>query len=264
MSRKISQSLLKDYNSYKGKQLCGLQFKGKYFGDLEFETTEAMDLGNYFEYLCTGALPKNGKIPKPRISYKGTKREAIATPFKRAQDSSNLFKKICDEYNIEIESAGLKIEVGNKVGTLDIWGKKNGRPCIIDLKYSGLIDDKWSETGWDEESLHYKEKLLVQAVHYKLLIHEKFNLPLDDFDFYFLVFSSKEVHNVKFYKINIDSDMYNLHNNHVSSVFKQINALDLDKDLIPYPTLKSCYKCPLFNSCEHKTNIPLVSDIYYG
>jgi hypothetical protein len=264
MDKKISQSILKDFNSYKGKELCGLQFKGKYYDDLQFPSTEAMNLGNYFEYLCTGALPKNGNIPEPKISYKGTKRETLATPYLRAKESASLFKKICKELNIEIEKVGLKLESKYKQGTLDIWGKVDGKPAIIDLKYSGLIDDKWSETGWEDESLHYKEKLLVQAVHYKLLISENYNLDLKDFDFYFLVFSSKEVHNVKFFRINIDDDMFSFHNAHIESLYKHLNALDIEKDFVPYPSLKSCFKCPLFESCEHKTEVPIVKEIYYG
>ena len=98
MDKKISQSFLKDYNEYKGKNLCGLQFKAKHFDNIEFPTTEAMDLGNYFEYQATGSLPRNGQIPKPRLSYAGTKRETVSAPFKRAMQSAMLFKKIKSQY----------------------------------------------------------------------------------------------------------------------------------------------------------------------
>jgi hypothetical protein len=262
--KKISQSFLKDYNEYKGKNLCGLQFKAKHFDNIQFPTTEAMDLGNYFEYMATGSLPRNGIVPEPRLSYAGTKRETISTPFKRALESAELFKKIKKEYNIEIENIGLKLETDNKNGILDVWGKLNNRPCIIDLKYSGLIDDKWSETGWDVESLHYKEKLLVQAIQYKMLVKENFKLDYDDFDFFFLVFSSKEVNNVKLIRVNIDEDAFKVHETHINSVFKQINAMDIEKAFIPYPSLKRCFKCPLNESCEHKSDIPLIEDVYYG
>ena len=264
MDKKISQSFLKDYNEYKGKNICGIQFKAKHFDNVEFPTSEAMDLGNYFEYLATGSLPRNGVVPEPKLSYAGTKRETISAPFKRAMQSAELFKKIKKEYNLKINQVGLKLQSKYKNGILDIWGELNGRPCIIDLKYSGLIDDKWADTGWDVESLHYKEKLLVQAIQYKMLVKENYNLNYDEFDFYFMVFSSKEVNNVKLIRINVDEDSYNIHETHIESVYKQINAMDIEKDFVAYPSLKRCSNCPLKESCEYKSNIPLIEDVYYG
>lgn len=263
-NKKISQSLLKDYNDYKGKKLCGLKLKAKHFDNVKFPTTEAMDLGNYFEYMATGILPRDGVKPVPKISYLGTKREKMSAPYQRAIESAELFKKIQKEYGITIKDTGLKLESEYKNGILDIWGEMNGRPCIIDLKYSGLIDDKWSETGWDVESLHYKERLLVQAVQYKMLIKENYGLDYDDFDFFFMVFSSKEVYNVKFIKINIDKDAFDVHDTHVELVYKQINSMDIEKDFIAYPNVKECHSCPLFDSCQYKTEIPIIEEVYYG
>jgi len=100
-------------------------------------------------------------------------------------NQQNFLKKIKKAYNITIKDLGLKLESKNKNGILDIWAEMDGRPCIIDLKYSGLIDDKWAETGWDVESLHYKEKLLVQAIQYKMLVKENYNIDYSDFDFLF-------------------------------------------------------------------------------
>ena len=170
--------------------------------------------------MATGSLPRDGVKPEPKISYLGTKREAIATPYVRANESAELFKKIKKEYSIEIKDVGLKLESKNKNGILDIWATMNGRPCIIDLKYSGLIDDKWSEFGWDVDSLQYKEKLLVQAIQYKMLVKENYGLEYKDFDFFFMVFSSKEVNDVKFIRVNIDEDSFDIHETHISSVYQ--------------------------------------------
>lgn len=261
---KISQSFLKDYNEYKGNNMCGLQLKAKYIDNIEFPSSDAMDLGMYFEYKATNTLPKNNKIPEAKISYAGTKRETISAPYKRADESAKFFKDICIAHNIEIIECGLKLESENKVGTLDIWGKIDGKFAIIDLKYSGLIDDKWSDRGFDEESLHYKEQLLVQAVQYKMLIHECYNLDYKDFDFYFLVFDSRKVNNVKFLKIILDEDRFTLHETFVNSIYKQINALNLEKDLIPKPQLNRCSECPLNESCDFKVEVPLIKDVYVG
>lgn len=263
-NRKISQSLLKAYNDYKGKQLCGLKLKAQYFDNLDFGGSEAMDLGNYFEYKATGSLPRNGKIPYPKLTYKGTKREQIATPYVRAIESAELFKKIKEHYKIEIKEVGLNLETQFMKGELDIWGTMKGIPCIIDLKYSGLIDNKWDERGWETESLPFKEKLMVQAVQYKMLVKENYGLNYEDFDFYFMVFSQSEVNNVKFIRVNIDEDAFEIHHKHIKSVYYQINKMDIEKDFIAYPSMKACGNCPLYDTCLFKTNVPIIEDIYYG
>ena len=95
-----------------------------------------------------------------------------------------------------------------------------------------------------------------------MLVKENFDLDYSDFDFLFMVFSSKEVHNVKFIRINIDEDAYLVHENHISSIYKQINAMNIEKDFIPYPSIKSCSKCPLYDNCEHKSDIPLIEVVH--
>jgi len=92
-NKKISQSFLKVYNEYKGKRLCGLKFKAQHFDNVKFPTSLPMDLGNYFEYVATGCLPRDGEMPEPKIYYVGTKREAMSTPYVRANESAELFKK---------------------------------------------------------------------------------------------------------------------------------------------------------------------------
>ena len=57
---RISQSFLKDFSDYKSDfvDVCGLQIKAKYFEGVEFPSSEAMDLGNYFEYKYWGFAKK--------------------------------------------------------------------------------------------------------------------------------------------------------------------------------------------------------------
>jgi len=127
---RISQSFLKDFSDYKSDfvDVCGLQIKAKYFEGVEFPSSEAMDLGNYFEYKCTGALPRNGKVPEPKISYKGTAREKLSAPFQRAEDSASYFKDIVKEYGIEIIDVGLSLK--NE--------QMNG---IVELTYANIIKE---------------------------------------------------------------------------------------------------------------------------
>ena len=63
---------MKDYVKYLNKQQCGLLFKAKYIDkNVDTPPSAAMKLGIYFEYLCTGQLPRNGIKPLPETTLKG-------------------------------------------------------------------------------------------------------------------------------------------------------------------------------------------------
>jgi hypothetical protein len=60
----ISQSFIKSLYEYKRGDLCGLQFKAQYIDGVEFPSSDAMKLGQWFEYMCTGQTTKFGHIPE--------------------------------------------------------------------------------------------------------------------------------------------------------------------------------------------------------
>jgi hypothetical protein len=191
---------MKSYVDYLNQKECGVLFKANYIEkdpEAQRPPSDAMKVGIYFEYLCTGALPKSGQIPEPEMVYKGTAREKMSAPYERAIQSSEIFKNIISHYGIKIKSVGLNLESPEygMSGVVDIHAEWNGKDCFIDLKYSGLIDDKWNEMGWDTESLHMKDSLMIQGVHYKILAREV--LGIDDIPFYYFVFSSQDPNNVK-------------------------------------------------------------------
>jgi len=262
---RISQSFLKDFSDYKSDfvDVCGLQIKAKYFEGVEFPSSEAMDLGNYFEYKCTGSLPRNGKVPQPKFSYKGTAREKLSAPFQRAEDSAMYFKDVVKEYGIEIIDVGVSLKNEQMNGIADIYAKWNDRYCFIDLKYSGLIDNKWDERGWETNSLTEKHKLMIQGVQYTLLAKDCLNHEPEDFDFYYFVFSQSNPKQAKIIKQVIDESTLELHKNNVAFVYNQINSNPLDKIFKAKPSLKNCSKCPLFDDCEYATKLPLIETVYY-
>jgi len=258
---KISQSFVKEYSKYKQKKACGLQVKAKYIDKIEFPSSEAMNAGNYFEFMATGCLPRSGKIPAPEMVYKGTSKEKLATDYERANASAEFFKKIVNEYKIEVLETGKVITKGNKTGILDIVAKFNNRLCVIDLKYSGLLEDKWSDFGWETESLPYKDNLLIQAVHYTILLAEVCEVDYSDIDFYFFVFNSKNSDDAKIIKINIDEDVFENHLNAIDKVYEEV--VINKHNFKPYPSLKLCNDCPLVD-CKHKLSIPNIEQVYYS
>jgi len=260
---KISQSLMKSYVDYLNEKECGYYFKANYIDkdpEAQRPPSDAMKAGIYFEYLCTGALPKSGEVPEPELVYKGTNREKVAAPYERAIESSKMFHKIMEHYNIKVLDKGLLLETNECNGVVDIYAEWDGHPVFIDLKYSGLIDDKWSEMGWDLESLHMKDSLMIQGVHYKMLADKC--LGIQDIPFYYFVFSSQDPNNVKIIRQEIDESRMQGHVVAIHNVIGKINR-DIENGFTPYPSLVKCNSCPLNNKCPHRVHFPLVDEVFY-
>ena len=256
----ISQSFLKEFAEYKSGNTCGLQVKAKYIDGIKFPSSDVMQVGNYFEFMATGCLPRTGEIPAPEMVYKGTAKEKLATDYERANASAEFFKKVVKELDIEILETGKVITKDNRTGILDIVAKFQNRLCVIDLKYSGLLEDKWNEMGWETESLPYKDNLMIQAVHYTMLLAEVCEVDYEDIDFYFFIFNSKDPEDAKIIKINIDPDVYESHMQAVDKVYEEV-VLN-NHNFRPYPSLKLCKSCPL-TDCKHKLTIPTIEQVYY-
>jgi hypothetical protein len=257
---KISQSLIKGYVDYLNEKECGVFFHANYIQkdpEAQREPSDAMRSGIYFEYLCTGALPKSGEIPEPDVVYKGKPNEKMSAPFERATESAKIFKSIIEHYDIKILEVGLSLTDGEISGVIDIFAEWKGQKVFIDLKYSGLIDDKWNEMGWDLESLPQKDSLMIQGVHYKLLAEKC--LGIEDIPFYYFVFSSTDPNNVKIILQEVDETKKQ---NHIVAINNVIGKLQND-NFVARPTMQRCSKCPLAHKCQYKVDFPLVDTIYY-
>jgi hypothetical protein len=253
---KISQSMMKSYVDYLNGKECGLLFKGKYIDkNVESEPSQAMKEGIYFEYLATGGLPRNNQVPEPDRTAKGE----LTAPYKRVEEASQLFKKIFDHYQIKINKVGYSLDTEDMTGIMDIWAEWEGKPCIIDLKYSGLIDDKWNDIGWDTESLPMKDSLMIQGVHYKILVKEALGL---DVPFYYFIFNSKDPSDMKIIKQTTDPDKYALHKEQVKKMKKSIER-ELENGFKAISDYRKCKDCPLFSNCEQKTEYPTINEVYY-
>jgi CRISPR/Cas system-associated exonuclease Cas4 (RecB family) len=258
--RKITQSLMKDFSDYLLGKECGLVIKAKYFDGVVFPSTDSMRLGHYFEYMATKQLPKYGDIPEPTKVYKGTAKEDFSTDYKRANESALYFKKLIKEFEIEILSTGKTLTSGVMEGTLDILANVNGRKSIIDLKYSGLIDNLWSPMGWHEDSLAENEGHMIQAVHYSLL--ERLESDAD-VDFYFWVFNSKNPDDMRIYQVIIDDSRYDMHLRSVYETKKRITTIAKSKLWKAHPSPLKCKECPLVKNCKFKKLLPEPIKIYY-
>ncbi len=328
---KISQSLLKALLSYKNGDECGLIFKAKYI-DSRFELfppSDAMNLGAWFEYLATGAIPKNGAVPqpktlkikvvkepkpkkpkKPKKLKKGEVAEIIeetepeevveevkeiievvpelAADYRLMLKHLDNFKSVMNYYGFEIVKAGEDISVpypdsiekfGFEViltGTLDIRVRakrdiivrdsngfnvsvlKKGELGIIDLKVSGLLDNRFEKFGWDLSMLHDKVNLITQPIHYKYieLLKTGVNSP-----FLFLLFNPKDENDCRLIDFRFDESHFDTHRAFIDKAVPHL--LHYQKHgYEARPSLARCAECPLKEECKFKAVVPPIQ-VYY-
>lgn len=253
MKKTISQSDLKSWINYKQDKECGILTHAKLFGGLKTEPSESQQLGIWFEYQCTGALPKSGDRPEtPKLKSGG-----IPVAYQRMEAQVERYNKIMKSYGFIMLEAGKYLEHGVLHGTVDIVAEKDGKICFIDLKTSGLLNDKWSDFGWAEERIEEKTGHAMQVIHYKALgILEYGYEP----DFYFFVFSNTNDYDSTIYKAEVDAERME---NHIILSKQVLNDMHSEKEWKPIPSVANCNECPLKSECKKFTDIPTIKPIYF-
>lgn len=269
----ISQSLMKAlYYFDRLEKDCGLKFKAQYIDKISFPPTDAMKLGIFFEYLCTGVIPRDRKSHLPNVREKPPKTGGVkvkfnkkpvylTAPYERMYKQHLRFKKTMSKYKIKILEKNKTIQLGNIKAVIDILAKFNGKKIIIDIKTSGLINNKWDEMGWDKERLPEKDMIMIQAVFYKWLWKKIYN---EDITFYFLVFSSTNEYDCKFFEIKVDPEKleYKHFEEYILNADKRLKYL-LANGFPSLPEVKRCNGCAIKSTCKDFTDIPILEDIYY-
>jgi hypothetical protein len=176
------------------------------------------------------------------------------------------FKRIIERYEIQIDDTGYVFNHPKYSGITDINATWDGEACIIDVKSSGKIDDKWSEFGWHEDKFENPDNpiaqyLTIQAVQYKLVAREEWGVP--NIPFYFFVFSTTDENAVKIYKVEVDEDRLDKHQEQLDVAYHYFNNVFVHKtkEELAFPNLKRCNECPLNQNCNQKIDVPLVKTI---
>lgn len=256
----ISQSFIKSFTDYKKGNECGIVIHEKYINKNYPPPSDAMRKGIYFEYLCTGALPLDKKVPEPEMVYKGTAKEKLSSDYEKIVKSASLFKKMIEFYNIQIISTSKSITAAGMSGIIDIEALWDNQKVYIDLKYSGLINDKWDEHGWETESLHYKDNLMIQGIHYKILAKE--SEGIEDIPFFYWVFSSTKPEDAKIIQQNSDPDRIENHYRVVSNI-RDAFMREAEIGFKPKPSFKKCQGCYLYENCQYRAEVPLIEIVNY-
>lgn len=254
MSYNISNSLINAYTDYKNEKLCGKLFEAVYLKKThQIETTEAMQYGKWFEFLCTGTLNRDGSEPEPVLLKTGK----LNTESKRVKSQVDNFLKLYKDKNYNSNLIfEHKINGKNFKGIFDIAevDKNFGLITIRDIKMTAVIDDKWSDYGWvDIEN----KKHINQAKFYIWLYWKKTNKIVP---FYFDVFSRKNEYDFKIIKVEMSKTALIDFETYLMQAVEMLE-FDIATGLIAYPTLKGCRECPLKKECDFFTDIPEVEII---
>jgi hypothetical protein len=288
---KISQSLLKGLLDLRNFKECGLVFKAKYLDNRYelFPPSDTQNLGAWFEYKATGSIPKNGEIPQPEYMKRGKDESGnpqLTAEYRLMQEQVNNYNKMIDYYNLELISAGedIKADYPNDfgidvilTGTIDIRAKANktitanyqnskvlvaeqGQEIIIDLKTTGLLDDKWNDFGWEINNLSNKVKLVTQPVHYKYI--EYLNKGID-IPFVFMLFSTRNPNDARIIDFKVDETSFEEHRTFIDNGIS--NLLYFQKHgYKPLPSMEKCSSCPLNSDCQFKAEVSPISVFYFA
>lgn len=262
----ITQSLLKSLSDYKLGNECGLIFEKKFIEgrfDL-FPPSDVQAVGTWFEYELTKAIPKNGVIPVPERTSKGE----LTAPYKKMSAHINNFKLFMSYYGIKIIEAGIDVEVDGMKGTYDliceatrdIYDNLNvlrvraGQRFIMDIKTTGLLDDKWSEYGWNLEMLSKKHRIILQPIHYKFLSQLKFG---EQYPFIFLLFSNTNEIDFRAIFFDISDEDIEFHKEYIIKSVKWLEYY-MRTGFKAKPDVMTCAKCPLKVGCKFFEAVPKI------
>lgn len=267
---RVTQSFIKEVHRYRMQGQCGIPVISKFYLDYwPDQDSIASRAGTYFEFLCTGAIPKSGKIPKPDKAYKGQSNERLRIEFQIAQNQASLFSQTKDNRGLKIiESNTVKRTIKAK-GEFDLLmeyanpkTEEEKRALIVgDLKFTTLIDDRWSEFGYDTDSIVFKDTLMVQPTHYTWIAKQLY--PERDVWFEFWLFSSKVEGDAKIIRVNLQDVTLERHEELVNSLYEEYATDDFVKKFRPRPEYRKCNQCYLYDNCNYKHTFPQPIDIEY-
>jgi len=269
----IAQSFIKEVFDFKAGKSCGLQLKARYYDEIHFPPSDVQLLGQWFEYKATGQTTREGTCPipirnKPKALTIKQKAEgqkpnigALSKKFEDVLTHIEPMNKMFEAYGLEIVETGKRIIHNGLRGDIDVVCKykDSGEIVFVDIKTSGLLDDKWSEYGWNTDALEYKDRLMIQVVQYKLLGVAEYGYEPD---FLFFLFSNTNTVDRKAIKIVVDETRFNEHVKTVEDV-RKLSAYYEQNGWTPHPEPKRCGKCPLAKECDHFTDIPKIITVNY-
>lgn len=245
----ISASFINAYEDMEVRGDCKYKFfRTKIKKDVDEKIDKAaFDIGKWFEYKVTGAIPRGYK-------------EAPTPEFTKAKELTAAYKNILPQ--IEMAKKMLKVEGEYKINLMWQYGKLKGYPDvvvpnkIIDIKTSGYIDNDWEEYGWGYKNLQHR-KSMNQAKMYKLLDILCNN---GNSEFYFWVFDTTKEGLVKNIHVNIVDDVLQKFVNTINMIEQNIDYYISTNGFEPVSKYNVCKDCPVLD-CKDRIVLPEVYEL---
>ncbi len=240
--KKVSKSLMHVYNSWVEQEECGSVLKSKYVDRTwkdEWYDSPVMKLGKYFEcqlYVALDIWPKDTPQYPALYNQSGEPVKAYLDALIKARRiailmvASGIRVKECQTY-IKKDINGITFH-----GYLDLKCIYKGRRIVIDIKYSGLLYDKWEKMGWVFNSEEQKSYHGVQAKHYK---------AITGLEFFYLVVSPTNPIDVEFFEVVLSPFAMEQHIEKVLHIADNMELLQELDEFIDYPDYVKCERCPL-------------------
>ena len=99
-------------------------------------------------------------------------------------------------------------------------------------------------------------------MHYRILLAKELGVEPEDIDFYYFVFSTNNIMDVKIIQQLSDETTFYNHLASVNWVKKEIQK-PVDNLFKAIPTLMRCYECPLKDTCKSKVELPTIDQVAY-
>jgi hypothetical protein len=256
----VSQSLIKKLWEYAEGKECGKAVRDIDILRLyEREPSEPMLLGQYFEYIATGQVNRDGSTPEPIKTSRGQ----LTADSKRADAQAENFNKMLKEKGIEILETGTVIVYEDMKIVLDALVKTpDYEEAIMDLKFTGLLGDKWHEMGWTEETYQYRNGLKIQPLFYKFVY--ELARGVKDIPFIYALHSSKNDTVYDTWEVNIVG-----YEERMAEVAAEVNntrqliklAEAGESAFVPIPEMVRCSKCPVFSDCMFREVVPSTKSV---
>lgn len=283
MITQITQTFIKIMRYYMFREECGniiirmfIEQKPVDYG------SELMEEGSYFEFLVSGSMGKAGVPPQPKWTKAGEKKpidkrttDDMAMPYKRAHVNAQRVKDVFKAVGLKMVAVNERLTKDLYQGDIDLivecdrdlkWGGrsyKKGDRFVIDLKYSGLLDNRWEKMGW-VWTPQQKEYHGTQARQYHYI---------SGMDFFFFVVGNKNVEeeqedgskvfaptDMRVFYVPVDQYMIDKHIEEGNKLFQNLQDY-AEIGFVPRPSYQKCIKCPIKDSCKDKHVYPMPVEV---
>lgn len=136
--------------------------------------SEQMIKGTYFETLCLGENTSGEELPDISFLYtaKGEPRVELTRIHEQVGRFKELFDRTHKDYiGVSIKDVQVLLEDDRDKGVLDILGEDEfGRAVIVDLKFTGDVDNERGDFAWgrDPNDINWDQFVLYKKLYQKL------------------------------------------------------------------------------------------------